>query len=154
MQISVLLKLPRVFHSLCALKQAQVRLSDNGLKWLEEKMNLPDKGEIVDRPGRKTENLEYAANWHEAIRLAARLPLWKRQNIPACLPKALALHKLLLAHGMPAVLCLGVSKRGRQLASHAWVELYDQMVGEPANVAEEFVKVNARAWPRQAVGKN
>ena len=77
-------------------------------------------------------------------------PLWKTENIPACLPKALALHSILRARDLSPVLSLGVSKRGRQLASHAWVELYGQMIGEPDNVADDFVRVNARTWPLQS----
>jgi hypothetical protein len=150
MHIRVLLRFPQVLYGLSALREAQTQLNDKGLQWLEEQVNVTYEDEITDLPDRKIANLEFAARWHESIRLAARLPLWKKEKVPACLPKALALHTILLARDLRPGLSLGVSKRDRQFASHAWVELHGQMIGEPDNVAEEFVKVNARAWSRQA----
>ena len=39
----------------------------------------------------------------------------------SCLPRALAAEVLLLRHGYPADICLGVEKRGDKLEAHAWV---------------------------------
>jgi hypothetical protein len=53
----------------------------------------------------------------------------------SCVPRALALHRLLVWRGLPARLRLGLGP-GRPLAGHAWVECDGEPVGEaPSAVA-------------------
>ncbi len=47
----------------------------------------------------------------------------------SCLPRALALHRLLLWRGLPARVRLGLAP-GRPLAGHAWVECDGMPVGD------------------------
>jgi len=150
MPLRVLLRVAQILRAYRVLLQAQNQLNDKGLAWLEERLSFTCEQRPENLSDGHKMNLAIAVSWHESVRLAARLPLWKTENIPACLPKALALHSILRARDLSPVLSLGVSKRGRQLASHAWVELYGQMIGEPDNVADDFVRVNARTWPLQS----
>ena len=45
-----------------------------------------------------------------------------------CLPEALAAQRLLLRHGLPAQLRIGVQRPGERLAAHAWVESRGRVV--------------------------
>ena len=45
-----------------------------------------------------------------------------------CLPEALAAHRLLLHHGVPAQFRIGVQRPGERLAAHAWVESRGRVV--------------------------
>jgi Transglutaminase-like superfamily len=40
-----------------------------------------------------------------------------------CLPRALAVHAMLRRRGIASRLCLGVARKGGELAAHAWVEI-------------------------------
>jgi hypothetical protein len=62
-----------------------------------------------------------------------------------CLPRALALQRMLAQRGIPSVLRIGVRKEGgvrkeaATLAAHAWVEVEGRAVGEPEAIAERFL---------------
>jgi hypothetical protein len=79
-----------------------------------------------------------AEQMHESVRIAARLHPWRAE----CLPKSLALMRLLERVPLNARLCLGVRKQKAgsepQLSSHAWVELGGGPICEPESVQREF----------------
>jgi hypothetical protein len=55
-----------------------------------------------------------------------------------CLPRSLALLRMLDRRGVPAALRIGVRKRGEQVAAHAWVEVGGVALGEPEDVEKRF----------------
>jgi Transglutaminase-like superfamily len=65
---------------------------------------------------------------------------WAVENLGArpwmnalCLPRALAVHAMLRRRGIASRLCLGVARKGGELAAHAWVEIdKDKIVGGAA----------------------
>jgi hypothetical protein len=54
-----------------------------------------------------------------------------------CVPRALALHRLLVWRGLPARLRLGLGP-GRPLAGHAWVECDGRPVGEALSAKARY----------------
>lgn len=137
-------------HAYYLLLKAQKTLQHTGLSWLNDLVETPAsaltmQGACVSQSASEID-MAYALRWHEYLRLAARLPLWCKTRAPTCLVRSYALTTLLRARGLTPQLRLGVSKRGEQLASHAWVELFGDMVGEPASVAMDFVVVDPAAW--------
>lgn len=79
-------------------------------------------------------DLVMALDMHEAVRLAARLHFMPAQ----CLPRSLVLVAMLKKRGSSASVRIGVVKTGREIASHAWVELDGKMVGEAESVGKDF----------------
>lgn len=69
-----------------------------------------------------------------AVALAARLSYPR----PSCLPRALALRRLLRSAGIPATVRFGVATNAGRLVAHAWVESGGRVVGDRADVAEIF----------------
>ena len=61
-----------------------------------------------------------------------------------CLPRALALQRMLAHRGISSVLRIGVRKEGAvgkeaaTLAAHAWIEVDGRAVGEPEAIEERF----------------
>jgi hypothetical protein len=55
----------------------------------------------------------------------------------SCVPRALALHRLLVFRGLPARLRLGLGP-GRPLEGHAWVECEGVPVGEAPSVVARY----------------
>lgn len=50
----------------------------------------------------------------------------------SCLPRALAAYAMLRRRGIASRLCLGVARKGNELAAHAWVEIGGKkIVGGP-----------------------
>jgi hypothetical protein len=49
----------------------------------------------------------------------------------SCIPRSLALARLLRLHGLPARVRVGLRRTGRGLAGHAWVEHHGTVLGEP-----------------------
>lgn len=78
-----------------------------------------------------------AEQMFESIRLAARCHLWQ----PACLPRSLVLVDMLKKYEIEAELKIGVSKEEQSFASHAWVEIAGEVVGEINQIKEKFVKI-------------
>lgn len=56
-----------------------------------------------------------------------------------CLPRALALQRMLVRRGIAAALRIGVRKEAATLAAHAWVEIDGRAVGEPEAIADRFL---------------
>jgi hypothetical protein len=69
------------------------------------------------------------------VRIAARY----RLRPAACLPRSLALRWMLRRRGIPAALEIGVRKDGGRLRAHAWLVYDGAPIGEPEEVAAEFV---------------
>ena len=69
------------------------------------------------------------------VRIAARY----RLSPATCLPRALALRAMLRRRGIPAALEIGVRKDGERLRAHAWLVHDGRPIGEPEEVAAEFV---------------
>lgn len=64
---------------------------------------------------------------HFAVQRAARFQLTKSD----CMPRSLVLRDMLQRRSIPAELKLGVQKGESGLASHAWVEVLGEKIGEP-----------------------
>lgn len=64
---------------------------------------------------------------HFAVQRAARFQPTKSD----CMPRSLVLRDMLRTRGLPAELKLGVQKDDGSLASHAWVEVFGDKIGEP-----------------------
>jgi hypothetical protein len=58
-----------------------------------------------------------------------------------CLRRSLALVRLLNQRGISAKLVIGVSKKGKDLSAHAWVDAQGQIIGEPEAVEKNFQKI-------------
>ncbi len=72
-----------------------------------------------------------------AVARAAGHHLWPM----TCLPRSLALQRMLARRGIAASLAIGVRREGGDagmIAAHAWVEVGGQAVGEPEAVEERF----------------
>lgn len=69
-----------------------------------------------------------------AVSRAAAHHLWAM----TCLPRALALQRMLARRGIAAALRIGVRKEAGTLAAHAWVEVGGLALGEPEEIAERF----------------
>lgn len=75
----------------------------------------------------------------QAVASAAANHLWPM----TCLPRSIALRRLLRARGIPARLEIGVRKESGSLAAHAWVEVDGDPVGEPEAIEERFLPLLA-----------
>ncbi|MEO8198815.1 MAG: lasso peptide biosynthesis B2 protein [Thermoanaerobaculia bacterium] len=56
-----------------------------------------------------------------------------------CLPRALALQRMLRRRGYSAVVRIGVRKVAGGVSAHAWVEVGGCALGEPEAIAERFL---------------
>ena len=140
----LMFKVLRAWLELC-LVVAQLYLRSP--QWIGNYVNPKNQSTTSAKPTLDlTEaDIQLARKWHEAVRLAGRLQL--RQS--TCLPKSVALTRLLSKRGLPAELHLGVRVLQGDLKSHAWVTLGAQMIGEPASVKQEFTEVNLNQWLQQ-----
>lgn len=120
---------------------ARFRIKFKPANWLRSKIRFADhRGadqQVADGLKRNTEGLAEARAMHESVRLAARLHSRKT----ACLHRSIVLSQMLRHRNHDAQAVLGVNKKGAQLASHAWVEVGDIMIGEPETVVGDFVKI-------------
>ena len=80
------------------------------------------------------ERLVFARYLQRMVHLASRLHLLSM----TCLPRALALHWMLVRRGIPAQVQIGVTKTAQGIQAHAWLEVDGQQVGEPEHVTERF----------------
>lgn len=55
-----------------------------------------------------------------------------------CLPRALALQKMLAKRGIASTLRIGVRKAAATIDAHAWVEVEGRALGEPATIEERY----------------
>jgi hypothetical protein len=55
-----------------------------------------------------------------------------------CLPRSLVLERVLVRHGTPAGLRIGVRVESGQFAAHAWVEVQGRPVAEPEGIDLRF----------------
>ncbi len=69
-----------------------------------------------------------------AIGRAAAHHLWPM----TCLPRALALQRMLARRGIPAALRIGVRKESATIAAHAWIEVSGEAIGEPEAIEARF----------------
>lgn len=78
---------------------------------------------------------------HAVARAVARAAAHHLQPM-TCLPRALALQRMLARRGIAARLTIGVRKEGGgpgTVAAHAWVEVGGQAVGEPEAIAQHYL---------------
>ena len=66
----------------------------------------------------------------------------------SCLPRSLALQRLLREAGISSELRLGVRKVSGRLEAHAWLERGGEPLGEAAEVREHFAAFDAAIAPR------
>lgn len=71
----------------------------------------------------------------ELVGSAAAHHLWSM----GCLPRSIALRRLLADRGVAARLRVGVRKEGAELLAHAWVESAGRVVGEAEPVEARFL---------------
>lgn len=106
----------------------------DGNRWLARKLTVTQR-----QPTNRIADSSLAAQMHESVRLAARLQF----SVAECLPKSIVLAEMLIARGMQASVVIGVSKKGGQLSSHAWVEVDGTMVAEPESVRDDFAQIGS-----------
>jgi hypothetical protein len=58
-----------------------------------------------------------------------------------CLARSLVLCRLLRSEGLAADLRIGVARPGGAFRAHAWVEHHGVALGEPENVAGQFLEL-------------
>jgi len=104
----------------------------DGNRWLARKLTVAHRW-----PTNHIADSSLAAQMHESVRLASRLQLLAAE----CLPKSIVLAEMLIARGVQASVVIGVSKKGGQLSSHAWVEVDGTMVAEPESVRDDFSQI-------------
>ena len=63
-----------------------------------------------------------------------------------CLPRALALQRLLGDQGIGTELKIGVRREGETISAHAWVELEGMTLGEPGEISARYASL-AQADP-------
>ncbi|MBL4674450.1 MAG: lasso peptide biosynthesis B2 protein [Arenicella sp.] len=105
----------------------------NDNRWLALKLTV-----VQSRPTNRIADSSLAAQMHESVRLAARLQFL----VAECLPKSIVLVEMLIARGVQASVVIGVSKKGGQFSSHAWVEVDGKMVAEPESVRDDFTQID------------
>ena len=66
---------------------------------------------------------------------------------PLCLPRSLALSRLLLSRGVPTRLCLGLRKNGGDLEGHAWLDWDAGIVAEPDTLVRQLVRLEWGGQP-------
>ncbi len=77
----------------------------------------------------------------QAVGLAVARAAAHHLTAMTCLPRALALQRMLAKRGIPSALRIGVRKEsggGSGIAAHAWVEVDGVALGEPAAIEERF----------------
>jgi hypothetical protein len=60
-----------------------------------------------------------------------------------CLPRSMALQRLLSGQGIETCLRIGVQRDGAGLHAHAWLEYEDQPIGQPMGIERHFVPLLA-----------
>jgi hypothetical protein len=106
----------------------------DGNRWLARKLTV-----VPSRPTGRVADSSLAAQIHESVRLASRLHFLDAE----CLPRSIVLTEMLIARGIQASVVIGVSKKGGQFSSHAWVEVDGIMVAEPESVKGDFAKIDS-----------
>lgn len=81
-----------------------------------------------------------------SIASAAAHHLWR----VSCLPRSLALWRMLERRGIPARMRIGVRRAEGALAAHAWVEVGGRPVGEPEAIEERFLPLVERSSSAEA----
>ncbi len=126
------------------LWKVQVCIKVGSPSWLMSRVELTQTNGQVQinnhTESQVSKELDRAVEMFESVRLAARCHFWNTD----CLPRSIVLADMLNRHSaLTAVVILGVNKleKGLNLASHAWVELNGQIVGEPEKVREDFNKI-------------
>lgn len=79
----------------------------------------------------------------QSVTSAAAHHLWT----VTCLPRALALWRMLRRRGIPARVRIGVRRDETTLAAHAWVEVGGRPVGEPEAIDQRFLPLVERSRP-------
>lgn len=70
-----------------------------------------------------------------------------------CLPRALALQRMLAKRGIASAIRIGVRQESGTIAAHAWVEVEGRAVGEPEAIEERFRPLlPALTLPRDGAG--
>ena len=59
-----------------------------------------------------------------------------------CLPRSLAVYRVLRAHGLPARLRIGVVSGRRPLQAHAWVECGNEVLGEQVTAFHPLITLD------------
>lgn len=155
-----------LFEAWFRLLPVRARIHFREPEWLTDQVDFGDlPGELEWPEPASHGRLRWAADMHEAVRLAARL----QPGNAACLPRSLVLAAMLKARlpepdvaagaapdsapgstkgtdssvpvRAPIRVRLGISRDQGKLASHAWVEMGGQMVCEPETVGEDFIRV-------------
>jgi Transglutaminase-like superfamily len=82
--------------------------------------------------------LARAAELELALSRAVRYGIFR----PKCLARSVALHRLLLAAGIPGSrIRIGVRRESDELKAHAWVTLADRVVGDDPRFVTRFTEM-------------
>jgi hypothetical protein len=116
-----------------------------GLSLLERRL---EAGPGADAAG-TTDSGRAAARLGELFRRAASHALVAAN----CLPRSLALARLLRLHGLGADVCIGLRKADGALAGHAWMEHHGRTVGDDATFVKAFTRLAVARRPRRGWAK-
>lgn len=95
---------------------------------------LPSRDAVSASPG-----AEHAHVLGAAVRRAAKYGLFR----PACLVRAIALRRMLVADGIRgAVIRVGVKQSEEGMLAHAWVELDGDVIGDTIANVREYAPLN------------
>lgn len=110
---------------LMAVLWAQLRLHSTGqlLKRTDAIIRISPPRSLP--PGWDT--LEFARRCDQLAAIAAYHGFYHA----TCLPRSLALYRVLAVHGVPARLRIGVLPGSKPLQAHAWVECGNEVLGDP-----------------------
>jgi hypothetical protein len=106
-----------------------LRIKFSQADWLKKQIEFSSVQDSIP----KTNSVK-ALDMYESVRLAARLHFMSAE----CLPRSLVLAAMLNSHGCSAIVRIGVAKANHGIASHAWVEIDGNMVGEVESVSSDF----------------
>jgi hypothetical protein len=128
-----------------ALARAQAALLGAQLRvWTRPAGSLVRPGPASPAGEPDPRDVERARSLARVVDRAASAGLFR----PACLVRALALHRLLVRDGIPgARIRLGVRRDGSGLAAHAWVEMDGAVLGDDGRRAPRFLSLHPATLP-------
>ena len=131
----------RALARLRAIEYVELVEAQGSLLWAQLLVATRPRGRLVTEAGATPEpSVPSPARMARAERLARAVHRASRYGVfqPGCLPRAMALSRLLDRRGLTARLCVGVRRDGAELIAHAWVEYGGIPLGEAPGHVRSF----------------
>lgn len=141
--ISLSLQQRRYFcMALLQLSVVKLKIRCRSIDWFWQKLEIGNQVIYQQKETSKEriENISIAQDLHELIRLASRLLPFACE----CIPRSIVLRDMLQKIDIDAKVKIGVKKSAINLQSHAWVEVYDQAIGEITDLKKEFRRIDVK----------